>query len=227
MGMWILVVGPSGRSEHAEGAAEVLEDLGCRVRTADLRDPLGGLAATGEAPAAVLIEALDHVDAGRAALTRLRTVDVLAGVPAMIAVTVTSAQALQAEDGFDDFVLVPYVPVELYQRIRRIEWRRSEFTAPERIKIGGLCLDLEGHEVTVDGRSIALTQREFALLRFLCQNRGRVYSREQLLSRVWGVEHYGGSRTVDIHMRRLRMKLGTASIPLETVRGVGYKLKSA
>jgi DNA-binding response OmpR family regulator len=90
-----------------------------------------------------------------------------------------------------------------------------------------MCIDLAAHEVTVDGRGVDLTHQEFALLKFLSQNRGRVYSRDQLLSRVWGVDYYGTSRTVDIHVRRLRMKLGAqASRPIETVRGVGYKMKA-
>ena len=129
-------------------------------------------------------------------------------------------------DGFDDLVLVPYVPAELYVRVRRIEWRKSEFEAGERLKLGGLCIDLAAHEVTVDGRAVELTAQEFSLLKFLAQHRGRVFSRDQLLARVWGVDYYGGSRTVDIHVRRLRMKLGSGSKPLETVRGVGYKMKA-
>ena len=88
--------------------------------------------------------------------------------------------------------------------------------------MGVLCIDLAAHEVTVDSRPVQLTQQEFALLRFLCQNRGRVYSRQQLLERVWGVDYYGTSRTVDIHVRRLRHKLG-AAFPLVTLRGTGYK----
>jgi DNA-binding response OmpR family regulator len=89
-----------------------------------------------------------------------------------------------------------------------------------------MCIDLAGHEVTVDGRKIDLTHQEFALLRFLSQHRGRVFSREQLLNRVWGVNYYGGSRTVDIHVRRLRMKLGSVADPIETVRGAGYKMRA-
>jgi DNA-binding response OmpR family regulator len=150
----------------------------------------------------------------------------LAEVPSLVAITVGQAQRLDGNDGFDDFVLVPYVPAELYMRIRRAEWRRSEFAGKERIKIGAMCIDLAGHEVTVDGRVVDLTHQEFALLKFLSQNRGRVFSREQLLNRVWGVNYYGGSRTVDIHVRRLRMKLGPVADPIETVRGVGYKMKA-
>jgi DNA-binding response OmpR family regulator len=172
-----------------------------------------------------LVEALDQYDAGKAALVRIRGVETLAEIPCLVAVTVGQAQRLDGNDGFDDFILLPYLPAELYMRVRRAEWRRSEFAGKERVKIGAMCIDLAGHEVTVDGRRVDLTHQEFALLKFLSQNRGRVFSREQLLSRVWGVNYYGGSRTVDIHVRRLRMKLGTVAEPIETVRGVGYKMR--
>jgi DNA-binding response OmpR family regulator len=227
MSMWILVVSRSARLDLPEGGVETLLDLGCRVRAADFWDPLDDPEIAQNPPAAVLVEALDRVDAARAASLRLRSSPVLAAVPALIAVTVDAVQSLDANDGFDDFVLVPYVPAELYMRIRRIEWRHSEFSGQERIKVGPLCLDFAAHEVTVDGRPVDLTQQEFALLKFLCENRGRVYRREQLLARVWKVQHYEGSRTVDIHMRRLRMKLGSAAIFLETIRGVGYKMKAS
>lgn len=224
--MWILVVGPEGAMEREEGAVACLRELGCRVRTANLWDSLDDPTIAEEPPTVVLVEAVDEVDAGRAALMRLRAARALAEVPVLIGVSVGAISRLDAGDGFDDFVLVPYVPAELYMRIRRVEWKRSEFAAQERIKMGPLCIDLAAHEVTVDGRTIQLTHQEFALLRFLCQNRGRVFSRQQLLERVWGVDYYGSSRTVDIHVRRLRMKLGHSVDNLETVRGVGYKMKT-
>ena len=223
--MWILVVGKATSLERQEGGLATLRDLGCRVHSADLWDPLEAQLDRDGGPTAVLVEALDEVDAGRAALMRIRSVPILASVPALIAVTVAALQRLDPADGFDDVVLVPYVPAELYVRLRRIEWRRSEFAGADRIKIGAMCIDLAAHEVAVDGRLIDLTHQEFALLRFLAENRGRVYSRDQLLARVWGVDYYGGSRTVDIHVRRLRMKIGAAARPLETVRGVGYKMR--
>lgn len=222
--MWILVVGAPQVVERAEGGAAVLRDLGCRVQTADLWDRID--APPGDPPTAVLVEALDQVDAGRAALVRLRAEPTLAEAPVLVAVSVPALQRLQADDAFDDIVLVPYVPVELYVRIRRAEWRRSDFATQERVKVGNVMLDSAAHEVTVDGRSVALTHQEFALLKFLASHRGRVFSRQQLLERVWGVDYYGGSRTVDIHVRRLRMKLGEDNVPIETVRGVGYKLKT-
>lgn len=224
--MWILVVGTGAILGREEGGAAVLRELGCRVQVHDLWDDLDEPRYVEDPPAAVLVEAVDQFDAGRAALVRIRSAGGLAEVPCLVAVSVGQAQRLDGHDGFDDFILVPYVPAELYVRVRRAEWRRSEFAGQERIKIGGLCLDLAGHEVTVEGRPVELTHQEFALLKFLSQNRGRVFSREQLLNRVWGVDYYGGSRTVDIHVRRLRMKLGHAAEPIETVRGVGYKMKA-
>ena len=224
--MWVLVIGSSAILQREDGGLSVLKELGCRVKSHDLWDDLDEPAFLDQPPAAILVEALDQFDGGRAALMRIRAVATLAEVPSLVAVSVGQAQRLDGNDGFDDFVLVPYVPAELYMRIRRAEWRRSEFAGKERIKIGAMCIDLAGHEVTVDGRVVDLTHQEFALLKFLSQNRGRVFSREQLLNRVWGVNYYGGSRTVDIHVRRLRMKLGPVADPIETVRGVGYKMKS-
>lgn len=225
--MWILVVGSPQLIERSEGGLQILRELGCRVRAADLWEPLENDEMLGkDPPAAVLVEVLDQVEAGRAALGRIRAAPVLADVPILAAVTVPALQRLDPGDAFDDLVLVPYLPVELYVRIRRAEWRRSEYTDVEHLKLGPLVIDCAAHEVAVDGRQVQLTHQEFALLEFLARNRGRVFSRQQLLERVWGVDYYGGSRTVDIHVRRLRMKLASAAKPLETVRGVGYKMRA-
>ena len=224
--MWILVIGSSAILEREDGGVATLRELGCRVRAHDLWDSLDDVDLVDEPPAAVLVEALDQFDAGRAAQLRVRAVPALHDIPCLVAVSVGQIQRLDGNDGFDDFILVPYVPTELYMRVRRAEWRRSEFAGKERIKIAAMCIDLAGHEVTIDGRSVDLTHQEFALLKFLAQHRGRVFSREQLLNRVWGVNYYGGSRTVDIHVRRLRMKLGSMAEPIETVRGVGYKMRA-
>ncbi|MEM6961461.1 MAG: response regulator transcription factor [Myxococcota bacterium] len=202
-----------------------LTGLGCRVESADLWDPLDESRLSKTPPNMMLIEAVEEVDAGRAALQRLRASPALTQVPALISVSVPALPRLTPGDGFDDFVLVPYVPTELYMRIRRADWKRSEFDGEELLKMGALCIDLAAHEVVVDDRPVELTHQEFELLRFLCQNRGRVFTRHQLLERVWGVDYYGGSRTVDIHVRRLRSKLGPSLSSLKTVRGVGYKIK--
>ena len=118
---------------------------------------------------------------------------------------------LDPSGGFDDFVLMPYVPAELYARIRALEWRRSEFATEERLKVGEIVVDKAAHEVIANGRPVSLTAKEFALLAFLCERRGKALSREQLLAKVWGTRYEGGPRTVDIHVRRLRAKLGDES----------------
>lgn len=226
--MWILVVASPQLVDRPDGGLATLRELGCRVRAADLWDPLESDEALAKAPpAAVVIEVLDQIEAGRAALARLRRTPALADVPMLAAVTVPALQRLAAEDSFDDIVLVPYVPVELYVRIRRAEWRTSEYTDDATLKVGPLVVDCAAHEVKVDGRPVTLTHQEYALLEFLARNRGRVFSRQQLLERVWGVDYYGGSRTVDIHVRRLRMKLAQGADSIETVRGVGYKMRGA
>ena len=187
--MWILVVGREGIEERDESAVACLHQLGCDVKTATLWDRLDEDELADNPPAVVLIEAGDEADAGRAALVRVRAARPLQDVPVIIGVTLGALTRLDSGDGFDDFALMPYVPAELYMRIRRVEWSRSEFAQQERIKMGALCIDLAAHEVTIDGRPRQLTHQEFALLSFLCQNRGRVFSRRQLLERVWGVDY--------------------------------------
>lgn len=224
--MWILVVGSGKHAERPEGGAALLRELGCRVTHVDLFEPLAEVeTSSGKPPAAVLCEVLDQVELGRAALRTIRARPALAAVPVIGAVTVSALQQLGNDTAFDDLVLVPYVPVELYVRIRRAEWRRSEFSGEGILKMGALVVDAAAHEVRLDDRTLTLTHQEFALLEFLLKHRGRAFSRQQLLERVWGVDYYGGSRTVDIHVRRLRMKLGTAADAIETIRGVGYKIK--
>src|SRR5512140_3156651 len=148
--MWILVIGDPSDVERPDGAASVLRDLGCRVRVAPICDPWQP-EHRDLPPAAVLIEALHDFPAARAALDQLRAEPLLAQAPIVAAVPVGSLQCLDGADGFDDFVLAPYIPAELYVRIRRVEWRRGEFVAPERIKIGPVWIDLASQEVALDG----------------------------------------------------------------------------
>lgn len=225
--MWVLVVGKDGDREQEGRAIPALAQLGCRTRGADLWDPFDDATLAAQPPGAILVEALDEVDAGRAALERLRRVSALVNVPALCAVSTRGLSRLNERDSFDDFVLFPYVPAELVLRLRAADWARSEFSGPDRIKVGALSIDALAHEVTVDGAVIDLTAKEFSLLQFLAQHRGRVFSRDQLLQRVWGVSHYGESRTVDIHVRRIRSKLGVGTGWVKTVRGVGYKFVEA
>jgi DNA-binding response OmpR family regulator len=128
------------------------------------------------------------------------------------------------EDLFDDFVVGPFDVSELATRLRhRLRRAGNENVAP-RIEHGGLSMNLETYQASIAGRVMDLTYMEYELLRFLATNPNRVFTRETLLSRVWGYEYYGGARTVDVHVRRLRAKLGEENANLiQTVRSVGYK----
>jgi DNA-binding response OmpR family regulator len=224
---FIAIVGHGPDLEREDGAASVLRSLGAEVTTLDLWDEPHRLF-PDDADAqvrAVLVEAIDRPDLAVACLRALRREPRLENVGALIAVRATQAARLEPSSGFDDFVLVPYVPAELYARVRLIEWRRSEFATEERMKVGSIVIDRAAREVRKDGACVQLTAKEFALLAYLCERRGKVVSREELLRRVWGNRYDGGARTVDIHVRRLRAKLGSA-LPLATLRGAGYKLEA-
>ncbi len=128
------------------------------------------------------------------------------------------------EDLFDDFVVGPFDVSEIATRLRhRLRRAGNESVAP-RVEHGGLSMNLETYQAAIHGRVMDLTYMEYELLRFLATNPHRVFTRETLLSRVWGYEYYGGARTVDVHVRRLRAKLGEENAHLiQTVRSVGYK----
>jgi DNA-binding response OmpR family regulator len=128
------------------------------------------------------------------------------------------------EDLFDDFCLSPFHPRELEARIKHLFWRTGRGAAPELVEYGPLLLNLETYQAAIDSRPLDLTYMEYELLKFLATHPGKVFTREMLLSRVWGYEYYGGARTVDVHVRRLRAKLGEEHAGLiQTVRSVGYR----
>lgn len=224
---FIAIVGHGPELERDDGAAGVLRSLGAEVCTLDLwDDPSRLFREDDEARArALLVEALDRPDLAVAALRALRREPRLENVGALLGVTVAQVARIEPSSGFDDFVLVPYIPAELYARIRLLEWRRSEFATEERMKIGAIVIDRAAREVLLGGTPVSLTAKEFSLLAYLSERRGKVVSREELLRRVWGNRYEGGARTVDIHVRRLRAKLGSA-LPLATLRGSGYKLEA-
>jgi DNA-binding response OmpR family regulator len=226
---FIAVIGHGPDLEREAGAAGILRNLGAQVRTLDLWDDPADLFREGDddemRPRAILVEAADRPDLASAALRSLKRQVGFEGVGSIIALTTAQVARLDPSSGFDDFVLMPFVPAELYARIRALEWRRSEFATEERLKIGEIVVDKAAREVVAQGRPVFLTAKEFALLAFLCERRGKALSREQLLAKVWGTRYEGGPRTVDIHVRRLRAKLGD-DFPLETLRGAGYKLRA-
>ncbi len=129
------------------------------------------------------------------------------------------------EGGADDYIVKPFSPKELLARVQAVLRRCAPEYARGTLRAGPVELDTVSHEARRDGQRINLTPTEFRLLRFLMANPGRVYTRQQLLDNVWGDHVYIEDRTVDIHVRRLRVALGpTAEQIIETVRGAGYKL---
>ena len=146
---------------------------------------------------------------------------------APLLVLVSGAQLADLElrdDLFDDFCLTPFHPVEVEARLRHLFWRGGTGVRPEMVEYSGLALNLETYQASIESKPLDLTYMEYELLKFLAQNPGKVFTREMLLSRVWGYEYYGGARTVDVHIRRLRAKLGEEHANLiQTVRSVGYR----
>jgi DNA-binding response OmpR family regulator len=128
------------------------------------------------------------------------------------------------EDLFDDFCATPCDPRELEARLSHLFWRTGRGLRPELVEYGPLVLNLETYQASVASKPLSLTFMEYELLKFLATHPGKVFTRETLLSRVWGYEYYGGARTVDVHVRRLRAKLGEEHANLiSTVRSVGYR----
>ena len=126
----------------------------------------------------------------------------------------------------EDFIFHPPSDTELKARVNRALWKNGSWDSTQIIRVGDLTIDQERYDITVDGRRVILTFKEYQLLCLLATNEGRVHTREQLLRRIWGYDYFGGTRTVDVHIRRLRSKLEDAGhLFIETVRNVGYRFR--
>ncbi len=128
--------------------------------------------------------------------------------------------------GGDDYIVKPFLPGELLARVESV-LRRSyqNKTLIDVLKVGPLVIDSEAHTVTLNGAQLTLTPKEFGMLHLLVQNKGRVYTREQLLQIIWGEDHQSSERTVDTHIKTLRLKMGVDGNLIETVWGLGYKFE--
>jgi len=157
----------------------------------------------------------------------LRADEATAGMPIiMLTARAEESDRIRGlEMGADDYVAKPFSPNELVARVRAVTRRnrRSDAAVPV-LRLGPIAVDLTKHTVTLDGREVRLTAKEFMLLQYFLEHRGRVISRDTLLGDVWGYRYTGGTRTVDVHVRRLREKLPTLVDALATIKQFGYKL---
>lgn len=182
--------------------------------------------AMAELPSLVLLDIMLPEEDGVSVLKKLRSAPATADLP-VIMLTAKSTEydkVLGLDAGADDYVAKPFGMLELLSRIRAL-LRRTRRPAESAVyRCGELTVDLARHTVEAAGRSVALTQKEFEVLSLLLKNRGQVISRDWLLEEVWGYAFTGESRTVDVHIRTLRQKLGDSGSYIETVRGYGYKI---
>jgi len=171
----------------------------------------------------VLLDARHDLAAART-LCRLLGSDGLA-VPILAIVTEGGMVAISPEWGVSDVVLASAGPAEVHARLRLLESRTNTSANSGMISLGELTIEEDTYTARLRGRTLELTYKEFELLKFLAQHPGRVFTREQLVTEVWGYDFFGGTRTVDVHVRRLRAKLGPEHEALiGTVRNVGYKM---
>jgi two-component system alkaline phosphatase synthesis response regulator PhoP len=148
------------------------------------------------------------------------------GVGNIVLVSEGSLPRLPPAFEFDDLVLVPYKIQELDFRIKRLLWQKDKVVSQEIIKIEDLVIYLARYEVRIRGKDVELTFKEYELLKYLASHRGRAFNRESLLNIVWGYGYYGGTRTVDVHIRRIRAKIGDEEGHyIKTVRNVGYMFR--
>ena len=159
-------------------------------------------------------------------LELIRTIRSISTIPILVLTESTEEidAVLAFEYGADDFVTKPFSVRELISRIRAILRRSGNGNSDDKIKVGPILIDSENYEAFRNGEKIILTLKEYELLKALASSPGRVLSRDFLLDRIWGHEYFGETRTVDVHIRHIRQKLGDDAAMIETVRGVGYKL---
>jgi len=159
-------------------------------------------------------------------LEQLRELRMTTNLPAIALISSKELSRLDSNLGIDDFVVKPWNISEVVTRAKRVI-KQIKIQGSDLIKHGDLVMDTAKCEVLIDGRLIILTYKEYELLKFLMRHKGKVFTRDALLNEVWGYDYYGGDRTVDVHIRRLRSKIEDADHTfIETVRNIGYKFSS-
>ena len=165
-------------------------------------------------------------DDGMVLLKKLKSSSKTKDIP-VIMVTAKGSEydkVMGLDSGADDYVSKPFGMMELVSRIKAVLRRSRKTEEKSQIELSGICMNIKKHEVTVNGKEVALTLKEFELLEKMMLNKGIVLTRDQLLTEIWGYDFDGETRTVDVHVRTLRQKLGEKGDLIQTVRGVGYRV---
>ncbi len=205
--------------EEISGIGRDLGLLGLNAETFSFAD-----GASEERPDLVCVFAGDDAPNSLQFCQILGKEETMSRVPLLALVRVEQLRELFLREGvFDDFLVVPYQLAELDARLRHLLWMAKQGEQSDFLNLGPLVINFATYQVHLDSEPIDLTYMEYELLKFLATHRGRVFTRQTLLSRVWGYDYFGGTRTVDVHVRRLRSKLGEHANLIQTVRNVGYK----
>lgn len=182
-----------------------------------------------DTPELVLLDIMLPGDDGLELLKKLKSSPKTMSIP-VIMVTAKGSEydkVVGLDSGADDYVTKPFGMMELVSRIKAVLRRTGKVEDRMDMETSGVHVDVKKHEVTVDGKEVSLTLKEFELLEKLMRNQGIVLTRDQLLTEIWGYDFDGETRTVDVHIRTLRQKLGEKGEIIQTVRGVGYRVGGA
>jgi two-component system alkaline phosphatase synthesis response regulator PhoP len=182
-----------------------------------------------DTPELILLDIMLPGDDGLELLRKLKSSSKTKDIP-VIMVTAKGSEydkVVGLDSGADDYVTKPFGMMELVSRIKAVLRRSGKAEDRMDMETAGVHVNVKKHEVTVDGKEITLTLKEFELLEKLMRNQGIVLTRDQLLTEIWGYDFDGETRTVDVHIRTLRQKLGTKGDIIQTVRGVGYRMGGA
>ena len=182
-----------------------------------------------DTPELILLDIMRPGEDGLAILRKLKNSSKTKDIP-VIMVTAKGTEydkVIGLDSGADDYVTKPFGMMELVSRIKAVLRRSGQTADKADLEVDGVKMNVKKHEVTVDGQTVTLTLKEYELLERLMRNRNIVLTRDQLLEDIWGYDFDGETRTVDVHVRTLRHKLGEKGAIIETVRGVGYRIGEA
>lgn len=179
-----------------------------------------------EIPELILLDIMLPGEDGIRILKKLKQLDTTKDIPVILLTAKSSEydKVLGLDSGADDYITKPFGMMELVSRIRAVLRRAAPKSSSHLLTAGSVQMHIDKHLVLADGKKVSLTLKEFALLRCLLENAGIVLTRDMLLEKIWGYDFHGETRTVDVHIRTLRQKLGKSGSIIETIRGVGYRI---